>query len=316
MPPILFPGLAIGALVVVILLVVPYVVGPIMVKFTMNQRANPDLRPFDLAVPRLEPEARVATAPGVKPVGRAPRPPLPVPSWMPRPVAAYFHKVRAALEPLGFEVVRGLVLPNQVPRVRAIVLLLANRPARDCAMATAMYAEDVTGTDELKTTYVEFSCRFDDGSIVMTQNSPTLGAFAPRPKTVVGRLPMVQDPARLYRLHAALAAREGRGKTKGFRLDEEFGGDAAAFLSRSMYEELEAQVHTGYYSYSWEDETFRPTWKGAVLMTYGLLPPFKAVRLARRARAARELVAELEGERDLTQSRKDAKEGAGEEGEG
>jgi hypothetical protein len=105
---------------------------------------------------------------------------------------------------------------------------------------------------------------------------------------------MVEEPARLYRLHQALVERERNSSGKILRVDEEFNGDAAAYLAASVVEDLEGQVGTGYFHRSEHEKSYRPTWKGVFIMTWQELWPFKAIRRARRDHKARQLLAELE----------------------
>src|SRR3954447_11802454 len=115
-----------------------YVVFPIVIRFTLRQSAEPELEVLEADDPDL-----------------------------PKPVVRHFRTVTKALRPLGFEVVEGLALPYQTPRVRALVLLFANRARKDLALATVMYAATPEGT-QLKTAYVEIVTRFRDGTLVQT----------------------------------------------------------------------------------------------------------------------------------------------------
>src|SRR5712692_11607489 len=94
-------------------LLLPYVVGPLLIRRTLKLSAEPRLIPFALDHPSLPPE-----------------------------VARDFDTVTEQLRPAGFEPVAGLALPGQVPNVRSILLLLANRTARDAALVSAMYTEN------------------------------------------------------------------------------------------------------------------------------------------------------------------------------
>jgi hypothetical protein len=249
---------------VIILLLLPYWAGPVLIRLTMRQAAEPDLQTFE------------------------PNDPI-----LPREVAGHFRRVTEALKPTGFEVVQGMALPNQTPRVQALVLLLVHRANKDAALATAIYAQTPEGT-KLQTAYVEIVSRFQDESAVQTNNTEQLGAFPKRPKFTTTRLPMIRKADRLYRLHQALEKRHGSKERKILRVEDEFRGDAVAYLSRAMVEELEAQIETGYMYLSQNEGLYRPTWKGAFLMTWALLWPFSAMRRWLRDREAQRLLRELE----------------------
>ena len=255
--PVIFGGLA-------LLFTLPYWFGPILIRFTMRQSAEPELHTFDVDDPML-----------------------------PFEVANHFRRVRAALEPLGFEVVEGMALPDQTPRVKALLLMLVHRPNKDAALATAIYAK-MHGESTLQTAYVEFVSRYRDGTAVQTNNTEQLSAFAPRPHITSIRLPMIRKPDRLYQLHQAAATRHNPSSRKVLRLEQEFRGDAVAYMARAMVEELEGQIQTGYMYLSPGENVYRPTWKGAFLMTWALLWPFSAIRRARRDAKARRMLRELQ----------------------
>jgi hypothetical protein len=265
--------LVLGTLVLLVVLLV-YVGLPVLIRLSLKQSAQPQAIPFPLDHPDL-----------------------------PKEVGHRFQTVVDQLRPAGFEPVTGLALPNPGSSARAIVLVLVNRPARDSAYATVTYAGTAAaaGTDgsappPVRTFCVEIVSRFRSGPVLHTANGTSeLSVFAPRPMHTMNRFPQVQDAGQLYRLHQALVARSGL-YDKVFRLDEEFHGDAAAAVAAFMTEELEDQVGTGYMYLSAAEKLYRPTWKGAFLMTWKLLWPIKAVRHAARDRRARRLLAELETE--------------------
>jgi hypothetical protein len=89
-----------------------------------------------------------------------------------------------------------------------------------------------------------------------------------------------------------------RDRRKVFRLEVEFRGDAAASAAATMVEELEDAARAGYMALSPDGETYRPTWKGAFLMTWKQLWPAKGILRAARDRTARRLIAELESGRE------------------
>jgi hypothetical protein len=245
-----------------VLALVVYVGGPVLLHATIKLSAAPEVVPFPLDHPSLPPE-----------------------------VAQDFQKVTARLGQDGFEPVGGLALPRQMPQVRAIMLLLANRKAKDVAMATVMYAASAQGPPR-RTFYLEVVTSFQDGTVVQTNNASQLPAFGPRPTHTTGRFPTIQCPRELYRLHQELVLRSA-SSAKKFRLDEEFGGDWRAAVTAGMIEEMEAQVPTGYLYLSPEEKLYRPTWKGAFLMVWKLLWPMKSILRSRRDRAARQLIAQL-----------------------
>jgi hypothetical protein len=244
--------------------VLVYVVLPVVIRFTLHQSANPDLVCF-----------------------RADD------SELPTAVTDHLQNVIEELKPLGFEPVEGLFLPNASPRVKAFVFLLVHRANKDNAFAMAAYAQMPDGY-RLRTAHLEISTRFRDGSLVSTSNSKVSGSFPLRPRQTKTRLPIVQDGARLYRLHQAVLKRHEVAAGKILRLDEEFHGDVAAYLHQSMEEELEDAAAAGYMYRSGYETVYRPTWKGAFLMCWAQTWPFKMIRQAQIHREGRRLLDQLE----------------------
>jgi hypothetical protein len=268
-----YPLLTVGAIVLLIALLV-YAGLPAIIHMTLKQPAEPQLIPFPLDHPNL-----------------------------PREVAQAFQTVIDQLRPAGFEPVTGLALPNQPSSVRSIMLFLVNREARDYGYATMTYAGTAAAEDTETPAApprgvfcVEIVSHFRYVTRLRTNNSGSdLGAVCPRGMRTTSQFPEVKDAGRLYRLHQALAARTGL-RDRVFRLDEEFHGDAAAAVGAFMVEAFAETVGPGYMYVSPVDRTYRPTWKGAFLMTWKMMWPMKVIRRAARDRKARRLLAELEGQ--------------------
>ncbi len=138
--------------------------------------------------------------------------------------------------------------------------------------------------------FVELPTKFRDGGSVSVSNSPRAGAFTPRPPRIVVRLPDVRDPARLCRIKRALLERHYGDRE---RVPFDHQGDPARFLSEAMVRELAEQVEAGTWRRDDVAQVFRPTFTGAWVMTWRLLPPFRAIRTARLRRRAAALLKEL-----------------------
>jgi hypothetical protein len=238
-----------------------YLGGPLLIYFTHRQPARPNLVPFK---------------PGITP--------------LPADVDQYFHATSWALAQQGFEIITGMFLPSQVENLVVALIYMINRQEQDTAIAVALHNKTPGMTSTMF--HVEFVTRYRDGRLVQTTNAQPLSAFPPPPQCVNAFLPSVQDPAALYRLHQAQCRRHGSG-SKLIKLDEQFGGDATAYMAGALVEELDAAVAAGYMRLDAAAGQYRPTPQGAVLMTYGELWPLKGVRLRRRANRERDLLAEL-----------------------
>jgi hypothetical protein len=248
-----------------VLVVVLYVVAPVRIRFHLRHAARPRYVSFSLDDVTL-----------------------------PWDDIRDFEAVIDQLRPAGFEPVAVIALPRATLNIKSVQLYLANRRDKDLAGATAMYAT-TDGITRRVNFHVWISSRFRDSAVVMVSNSTHVSSFPPRPGFTTGRFPGVRDAARLYRLQQAMVERSGL-TDKAFRLDEEFGGNAAAYQSASSFEELQDAARAGYMELSPEGDTYQPTWKGAFLMTWRQLWPAKLILLAAQDYRAYRLVAQLEGD--------------------
>jgi hypothetical protein len=209
---------------------------------------------------------------------------------LPADVDQFFHATSWALAQQGFTIVSGLFLPSQVENVVAALIFLVNRQEQDAAACMALHNKAPGMTKTMF--HCEFMTRYKDGRVIQTNNAEPLSAFPDPPQCVNSRFPTVRDAVQLYRLHQALCRRNGSGQ-KSLKLDEQFGGDGLAYVADALIEELDEAVKAGYMRLDQAAGVYRPTVMGAIKMTYGELWPYKGVRLYRRARRERELLAEL-----------------------
>lgn len=134
-----------------------------------------------------------------------------------------------------------------------------------------------------------FLTQFSDGTAIVTSNTSSAGVFPRDPKVSSVRCPGIRDFGLLYRFHRARVerARGGRAAT----LDHM--KDARTRMENDWTQTFERLVGAGYYSIDQARELYVPTLKGAFLMTYRLLPPFKQIQKLRRDRLAERTLREL-----------------------
>jgi hypothetical protein len=243
------------------IIVLPFFALPILIRFTMKQSAEPYLKTFDPAHPKL-----------------------------PSDVKEHFRKVTSALEREGFEVIAGLALPRQMPNVKAVMLAFVHSENKDMAISPVMYAE------ELKTAYVEIVSRYRDDTMVQTNNAQILSAFNPPENSTTTQFPSVKNAGRLYSLHLGMCEKHGSDAKKYLRLQAEFDGDPVEYARCAMLEELDGQVEEGMMYLSKSEKVYRPTWKGAFKFVWQELPPWLWIRKARRKSKEQRLIDEIEGE--------------------
>ncbi len=260
------------------LVVVPYLLGPVLIYFTLRVSGYPALDEITLDSPVL-----------------------------PEPVKNYLLPTVRQMQADGFEVLGAYFAGSLVPNVQSFLVLMGNRAAKDTALLAVMYAR-VFAKHRLQQAHVEYCSRFTDGTVVDTNNSPELSAFAPLPWKHVYSLPWVEGPRQLYRIHRAAVEYLCPEKVKEWRVGaapetypphaaaaiatRPVGDDAGAYLCAALVEETSSQLGTGYL-YRDSAGDFRPTLKGAVLMTYKNLWPFTALRRARRRRRGEQFLRQL-----------------------
>lgn len=200
----------------------------------------------------------------------------------------FLIKRTEALIKLGFAEPILLQIENPAPNVNAYLTMLVNRAAGDKAMVNVVMS---TGEKPQQTSYVEFSTRFDSGEMFNTMNSEQLSGFRPGVQTIRTQTPSVADPAELYELHKFVMAKHApSGRKTMFE-----PGKAIEFLKKSaLIESYDEQVRMGFLKYDAAAEAYRPTVKGAYLMTWGLLPPFKGMRMAAMKRKEERILKEFE----------------------
>lgn len=138
-------------------------------------------------------------------------------------------------------------------------------------------------------TLVAFRTEFTDLTAVVTANTPNTGCFPPDPRVSSIRCPGVHNLAFLYHLHTARVHRD-RGRRVA-TLDRY--PSASARLEMEHRDTFERLCDVGEYRLDAVRKQYVPTVKGAFLMTYRLLPPWKQMRQWDRARRRRRVLAEL-----------------------
>jgi uncharacterized protein DUF4253 len=245
---------------VIVAAAAPYVLGPVLVYRRQRQNPRPSFVPFDAAQHQL-----------------------------PQALAVAMQQNAASLEQAGFTKVADLFRMDRSTRMRVVLL---DTPGGDLGLVLAV---SPTLKPERGVCTVELVARFEGDRSLTVQNTPIPGAFARIRGRDKQRFRSVRDPARLYRIYQALLVRR-YGATR--RAPSDHREDPAGFLAAAMARELRQQVDTGYF---WLDSTldaYRPTWKGAWLMCWKLLQPFRDFGEWRSDQRAKALLRELNLEGD------------------
>jgi hypothetical protein len=188
------------------------------------------------------------------------------------------HDLRAE----GFEVVGNYTNKRIVPDAVAVSALFVHRSAGDFAEAFQSASEANGSRREVWTLAIR--THFPDGSEIATISSPSPTIFPTDRKPDTINPYWIKDGRLLYAIHRARV--ENSGRTGEERVIPQPGGEAE-FLRDLHRRELRRVADAGYL---WLDESaarYRPTTKGAFLMTWRLLWPLKGIRAAARRRKAR-----------------------------
>lgn len=199
-------------------------------------------------------------------------------STMPSEVSQIFLRASEALMGCGFQQL-GLVREREgSPGIDGFVSLWVHHASMDSAQVIAVRTW-VRGT---VTSLVTFCTEFLDETSIVTSNSTAVSCFPPNPRAQSIRCPGVQNFQRLYSFHRRRVARD-----RGPRLATlDRVRDTASRLQLEHRETFARLIESGYYSIDEVIQRYVPTLRGAYLMTYRLLPPFKQVQMLRRDRLA------------------------------
>jgi hypothetical protein len=181
----------------------------------------------------------------------------------------------------GFEVVSNCRVPDAVPGVLGVQVLLVQPESRD--IGYGIFSSTMAGA--LRAWMVTIRTRFADGTQIITSSSTQAGVFPANPAADVIHANWIKDPARLYRIHRARLVTSGRaGEPRMLPAPER----AVEYQQDEWREEIERLIRTGYYRPPGGGGKCGMTLKGAYVMTWRLLWPVKQLRqLRRRVRAWR-----------------------------
>src|SRR5436190_1627008 len=204
----------------------------------------------------------------------------------PTEVAGFLRDNVAGLEGDRFRQVADLVRVRAGAFTMTTRVLMLQHPDGETATIAMVYSAK-TGT---ALPMVEFTAELPDGRIFDVSNSVTVPIFAPRPGHEVYRFPQVRDPLRLHKVFQILLRRRFGSSTLRQR---DVATDPARFLAEVMDAEYRGQMEAGYYRLDEKTRRWRPTLRGAFLMVWKMLPPFKQLAKAAMRRRARRELAEI-----------------------
>ena len=205
----------------------------------------------------------------------------------PAAIGTVFESTRAALAGHGFtEIARLRQAPSASGLLGYVQLLEHPRTFDVCSrLLVARPGSGGAAADQCA-----FLTERAAGPAVATSNMRTAAPWPDNPAFDRAVFADVRDPAALLRLHRARLA---AGSSESVRRTT-VASSPAAYQSRIEQVARDHMVRCGYWRFDDAAQVYRPTWKGAILMCWRLLPPARQILRSRRARSAAALRARLE----------------------
>jgi hypothetical protein len=196
----------------------------------------------------------------------------------------------SCLERVGFRVAAHLKREQHLGMsdMTTYVVMLTKADEQTLAMLATSIATS-KGVPPLHSYFTAFTTDFADGASVETGNLGQPEVLASPPGLIKTCIPEVRDAVRLHEIHRAICARRRPIARKPIPADEQLAEYVAADIARGMAH----QEAVGYFRLDSSGETYRPTWRGAALMTFRAVPPFCLLAKWRRSRENAELLREL-----------------------
>ncbi len=204
----------------------------------------------------------------------------PAGSGTPAAVLASFDATRDALASHAFAEVGRLQQTNSSKGMAGFVQLL-EQPTSSAVCSRLVIADPASG--DLRADLVVFLTERTAGLTLVTSNSTIIAPFPPNPRFDTVWFPDVRDPAALYALHEARVAQPGAGVSRRTTV----ASHPVDYQRRLETVSKDHMVRCGYWWLDEDHRVYRPTWKGAILMAWRSLPPWRQlIRWQRTRRAA------------------------------
>jgi hypothetical protein len=173
---------------------------------------------------------------------------------------------------LGFVAVESLRVKDQVPDVSASLTILENRERGESCQLICSWGS----FSLIRSAHINIISQFADGHRIVTSSVKT-GVFPPDRTCGAIILPEMNRPALLVEVHRRQRARAG-----GERAILPEPGQWLEHVTRETISDLQRVADAGYYTLDAHGFQYEPTWKGAYLMTWKMLPPVKQIKLLTR----------------------------------
>jgi hypothetical protein len=207
------------------------------------------------------------------------------PGALPEWSAEYLARAQAELAAAGFGEGVCFVQPPERPGdTEAAGALFEPAGGGDLALAVVMRS---TGPAAQRTTMLQFRSEWSDGSETITANSASPSVFPRVPRVDGLAIPELERAAALYEAHRLRVAERAPARPR----PASRGADPLGYETAANTRILDDVAGAGYFRLVGAD--YRPTLRGALLMTWRLLAPLKQLTRRESRRRAAPLVARL-----------------------
>lgn len=190
----------------------------------------------------------------------------------------------------GQLVAAGLRARGTVKNVRPAATVVATvHDAPDGGPIALVYHTLKRGVPSIEGVRVTIGTEFLNGRRHTSTNAMQNNPMRVDPVRTIARFPEILDPARCLRLHALMVERIGL-RSRQLSLDE----DPSAFVAERTDAEMARQQVLGVLRPAGDGESYRPTFMGAALMVWRMVPPSSTILQIIMTVRGRRLVAELE----------------------
>ncbi|HKS29422.1 MAG TPA: hypothetical protein VJS44_16450 [Pyrinomonadaceae bacterium] len=242
-------------LTIFLLMLMPHLLGPLVIYLTQKSQAYPE---FTVVNPRD----------------------------LPPQIFAAFSRSREILAGQGFETVACLHKSELTTNVRAYLLLLVNRQTKEAALVYDMLAD--AGISSIHRSIIEFNTELSNGVEICTNTGTDPNPYRTYPEKLIYQFPEVKNPWALYKIHRQMVQPHAEAPGVYSVLPAE--GDEIRSVSTSFTKTLMKQVEFGYLYLDEKASVFRPTIKGAILMTWKMAWPAGMIKRALIKRRARRIM--------------------------
>jgi hypothetical protein len=187
---------------------------------------------------------------------------------LPQEVRQFMTPRLPGITALGFQPVGYVSLGSIAPNTEAYMALLSNSRTQEWADVSV-----VKSRTKMRG-YIEFITRCSDDSQVDTNTNSTAPVLFPSPSYHVFRFPQIKDAFTLYRAHHMLV----QEKIGGSRPELPAQGQELSELKRRLERYGPRQQECGYMYLEADGQSFRLTWKGAILGAWRSIWPISVLR--------------------------------------